>query len=235
MMCEAKSLPLTTENIEICSISFNLNDRIRLIGVPVNETNSIRTTIQSSWGVILKESDVYTSYEFKLKGNPWAPECEEVIMCRRLLTAILKTMANFGWNLLQAADLSIAENGKDCLFFEKGMSDSDAKLFAISLAQYDKIRIIDAPFIDVCIEDAVRSEWPQGIQRKKDCFGSIEYKLAGDPWCAAGPEIIDCRRLLCKILANIRAKGYKLYASVDICSRRGMDSWVFRRVNSNWQ
>lgn len=237
-MSHERFQPAIHEGIQVCSISINMSDRIRLIGLPLNVIDEMRIAIRNSWGPIQNESDFYSTYEFKLEGNPWYGQCEDAVRSRRLLTAILKTMCQFGWNLLQAADVSKKPNDKDTLFFEKGVPDPGAELFAISFNMTDRIRIIDAPSIDVCVQDAIESQWPDGIQHKNDYCGSIEYKLSGNPWFPNGSEAAHGPMLLCQILANVRAKGFKLYGSIDISlGNKGQDleSWIFRRVGEAWQ
>lgn len=237
-MSYEKLRPAEYEGIQVCSISLNMTDRIRLIGLPIDVINAMRTAITNSWGAIQKEEDYHRTYEFKLKGNPWYAQGEDAVHCRRLLAAVLKTMAQFGWNLLQAADVSKKPDDKDTLFFEKGLPDPDADLFAVSFNQSDRLRIIDAPSFAACVKDAIQSQWPKGIKDQRDYYGSIEFKLSGFPWFPDGGEAVYGRMLLCQIIANIRAKGYKLYGSIDITiGNKGMDleSWIFRRVGQAWQ
>lgn len=193
-----------------------------------------RTIIVNTWGEIGDETDQYGSYEFKLKGEPWCASEEFAVTNRRLLIAILRLMAQFGWKLLSA--VGITTSCTDTLYFEKGMPDPDAQLFAMAFQMYSKIRIIDAPFIACCVDDAIQSQWPDGLKETNDYFGSIEYKLRGEPWMYNGvPRDIDSRKLLCQILANVRAKGFKLYASVALGpGQTSFDSLVFRRVGPAW-
>lgn len=237
-MSYEKLRPAEYEGIEVCSISLNMADRIRLIGLPVNVVDAMRTAISNSWGKIQNEGDYHSAYEFKLKGYPWYGKGDDSVLSRRLLAAVLKTMAQFGWNLLQAADVSKKPDDKDTLFFEKGTPDPDADLFAMSFNMGDRIRIIDAPSFVDCVKSAVQSQWHDGIQDQRDYYGSIEFKLSGKPWYPTGSESVHGRMLLCQIIANIRAKGYKLYGSIDISiGNDGMDleSWIFRRVGEAWQ
>lgn len=229
--------PAQLEGIKVCSISFNLTDRIRLIGLSADVIDLMRDAITRSWGRIQNESDYYGTFEFKLVGNPWRGQGNDAVPSRRLLAAILTTMARLGWNLLQAADVSKKPYDKDTLFFEKGMPDPDAELFAMSFNMRDRIRIIDAPSFAVCITDAIQTQWRNGIQSTRDYHGSIEFKLSGNPWYPNGSETVYGRMLLCQIIANVRAKGYKLYGSIDISiGHEGMDleSWIFRRVGPAW-
>jgi len=238
-MSYEKLQPAQYEGIQVCSISFNMSDRIRLIGLPADVIHSMRTAITNSWGAIQNESDYYSTYEFKLKGNPWSGQGDDAVNSRKLLAAVLLTMAKFGWNLLQAADVSKKEFDKDSLFFEKGIPDPDAHMFAISFNMGDRIRLIGAPSqFTAVVKDAIQSQWSQGIQDQREYYGSMEFKLSGNPWYPNGAEAVYGRMLLCQIIANIRAKGYKLYGSIDISSgHKGMDleSWVFRRVGDAWQ
>ncbi len=230
--------PATNEGIQVCCISLNSSDKIRLIGLPVDVINKMRSAITSSWGSIQRERDYYSTYEFKLNGKPWYGRGDDAVSSRRLLTAVLKTMAQFGWNLIQAADVSKKLGDKDTLFFEKGIPDPDADLFGMSFNMGDRIRIIDAPSFDICVKDALSKQWPDGVQSKRDYHGSIEYKLSGTPWRAGGSQTVYSRMLLSQILANVRAKGFKLYGSVDITigGKAGdLESWVFRRVGAAWQ
>jgi len=237
-MSHPKLPPAENQNFQVCSISFNQQDRIRLIGLPLEVINAMRTTIANNWGQIQSEKDYYGTYEFKLTGYPWAGEGEDSVGSRRLLAGVLTTMAQFGWNLLQAADVSKKPHDKDTLFFEKGIEDPEAHLFAMSFNMRDRIRIIDAPSLLPCVVDAVRKYWPSGIQNQCDYYGSKELKLSGNPWWPDGSECVYGRMLLCQIIANVRANGYKLYGSVDISTgHKGMDleSWIFRRVGPAWQ
>ncbi|XP_037035772.1 uncharacterized protein LOC119073969 isoform X2 [Bradysia coprophila] len=236
-MSYPKLPPAQLEGIQVCSISFNRTDRIRLIGLPVDVIESMKDAITRSWGQIQNQSDYYGAFEFKLSGNPWRGQGEDAVHSRRLLAAILTTMARFGWNLLQSADVSKKEFDKDTLFFEKGMPDPDVSLFAMSFNMRDRIRIIDAPSFAVCVQDAIQSQWRNGIQDKRDYYGSIEFKLSGNPWFPNGSDTVYGRMLLCQIIANIRAKSYKLYGSIDISmghEGQDLESWVFRRVGSAW-
>lgn len=237
MSCD-KFPSATFEGIQVCCISLSKNDRIRLIGLPADVTNEIRNAIIGSWDPIVREGDYYGSYEFKLKGDPWCGHGEQAVDSRRLLAAVLKTMAQFGWNLLQSTDISKKIDDTDTMFFEKGIPDPDADLFALSFNLDDRIRIIDAPSMNVCVEDALSSQWPNGIKHKRDYNGAIEFQLSGRPWTATGSQTVQSRMLLCQLLANVRAKGYKLYGTVHISTGgegRDLDSWVFRRVGVAWQ
>ncbi|KAG0055374.1 hypothetical protein BGZ83_008766 [Gryganskiella cystojenkinii] len=238
--------PLASHQLstQICCISLNSTDKIRLINVPFDLTDLIRATILSSWGnPVQKEDRIASAHEFKLKGNPWIGAGEESVRSRRLVCQVMKGMAERGWNLIQAADISKQEHDQDSLFFEnmtgsRGIVDINVEMFAMSFNKMDTIRLIDAPpqFISL-VKDAIIKSWPKGLQKEGDYAGSYEFKLRGNPFYASKEQAIYCRMLLCHVLGVLRNQGFKLYSSVDVSrGQEGMDleSWIFRRVGPAW-
>ena len=140
--------------------------------------------------------------------------------------------------MIQSADVSKQPGDKDTLFFEKGNVDADASLFAVSFNMGDRIRIVDAPGFMPYLKQAVTTCWPRGIQNEREYNGSLELKLAGNPWYPHGEDAVHSKLTLAQIIANFRSVGYKLYASVDISyghEGRDLESWVFRKVGEHWQ
>lgn len=142
-------------------------------------------------------------------------------------------MASLGWNLLQSTDVSKREGDKDSLFFEKGQADPDARLFVVSFNQRNRIRLIDAPDLMPCIVDACSQFWTKGIDDQTEFNGCMELKLKGTPWYPVSEDAVRSKLVLCKVLANFRSLGYKLYASVDISygtEGQDLETWVLRRI-----
>ncbi|KAF9426269.1 hypothetical protein BGZ94_006750 [Podila epigama] len=226
------------QSSQVCCISLNESDKIRLIGTPPEITQPMRTAILTSWGTIQRERNYFGAHEFKMLGNPWFGQSEEAVKSRKLITAVLRVMANFGWNLIQAADVSKKQGDKDSLFFEPGpVQDPQAEMFSISFNRWDRIRVIDAPHAVPFVKQAIQTQWKFGIQREKIYAGAQEFKLAGTPFFADGAEAVYIRLLLSQVLANLKAQGYKLYTSVDISAGadgEDVESWVFRRVGPAW-
>ncbi|CAL8108989.1 unnamed protein product [Orchesella dallaii] len=235
-------VPVNSSGNQICCITMNKTDLLRLLACPPDITSLMRQTILQSWGNIQNECSYHGSHEFKLEGYPWAGQGNDAVTSRRLLTGILRVMAQQGWNLLQATDTSKKESDKDSLFFDRGVPEADVSLIALSFNMSDRIRIVDAPGFLPYLKDAVQKSWPKGIQNEREYNGSLELKLRGNPWFSNGEEAVYSKLLLCQIIANFRTAGYKLYASVDISAAGGrdwsggdLDSWVFRRVSENWK
>ncbi|KAI9233600.1 MAG: hypothetical protein BYD32DRAFT_439937 [Podila humilis] len=102
------------ETARVCVITLNESDKIRLIATQPE------LAIHSGWGKIQRERDYAGTHEFKLDGYPWHGDGKQSVMCRRLLTHLLRSMAAHGWNLIQAVDMSKKQMDKDALFFELG-------------------------------------------------------------------------------------------------------------------
>ncbi|KAG0205046.1 hypothetical protein BGX28_003210 [Mortierella sp. GBA30] len=237
--------PQYQQSPRVCCITLNETDKIRLIGTPPEITRPMRLAITASWGgPIQKECNYSGAHEFKLLGNPWFGQGAEAVRARRLITGVLRVMAQHGWNLIQSADVSKKQSDKDSMFFESvaqshGVMDvGSVDMFAVSFNRTDRIRVIDAgAHVAVAMKEAIRLQWKYGIQQEQIYEGALEFKLRGNPFFAEGVETVYSRMLLCQILANLRSLGYKLYTSVDISiGNDGMDveSWVFRSVGPAW-
>ncbi|KAF9281508.1 hypothetical protein BGZ68_006609 [Mortierella alpina] len=236
--------PQHLQSPRVCCISLNGADKLRLIGTPPELTNPIRAAITTSWGPIQEESNYHGTHQFKIRGNPWYGQGKEAVPARRLLTGVLREMAQQGWNLIQSADVSKKQGDKDSLFFESvaqshGVMDVGAvDMFAVSFNSYDKIRVIDAgTHVVTAVREAIQLQWKAGIQREEFSQGAMEFKLSGYPFAADSSAAVYSRMMLSQVLANIRALGYKLYASVDISMGHDgtdVESWVFRSVGPAW-
>ncbi|KAF8927562.1 hypothetical protein BGZ47_002091 [Haplosporangium gracile] len=230
----------------VCCITLNESDKIRLLGVPPTLVSPIRNAISSSWGLIQSEQTYFGAHEFKLLGTPWRGQGSDSVTSRTLVVSVLRTMAVNGWNMIQAADVSKKEHGKDVLFFETidpslgTVMPDEVDMFAMSFNSSDKLRIIEnvPASIVTAVKQAVQTQWPSGIQQEGTHLRAYEIKLRGNPWRPHGAETVYSRMFLSQLLANIRAQGFKLYTSVDIShgyeDSREPESWVFRRVGRTW-
>jgi hypothetical protein len=140
-----------------------------MIGATPQAVQAVRQAISTSWGTISRERDYYGSHEFKVVGNPWYGQGKESVRSRRLITGVLRAMAQQGWNLVQSADVSKKQNDKDTLFFESvylanGLADvGEVDMFAISFNMGDRIRLIDAPaHIAPIVKLAIQTQWKWG-------------------------------------------------------------------------
>ncbi|KAF8951645.1 hypothetical protein BGZ52_010482 [Haplosporangium bisporale] len=211
------------EVARVCVITLNENDKIRLIATPPELVQAVRQ--------VQREQDYADAHEFKLEGYPWQGDGKESVMCRRLLTHIMRNMAAYGWSLIQAVDMSKKQMDKDSFFFElRPVVDFKADLFAISFNKSDGIRVVDAPQVVLAVRQAIVAQWKEGIQHEKEYEGSIEFKLLGNPFYSDRHGAVYARMLMAQLLANLRFQGYKLYCSADVSfgvDGMDLDSWIF--------
>ncbi|RDL29961.1 Uncharacterized protein BP5553_10588 [Venustampulla echinocandica] len=92
------------------SISFNMTDRMRLIGASQDLIADVRVLLQQmnllqseSW----KEQRLQ-AWEFKIHGRPWRAMGEETMTTRLLLLKLLETLEAKGWSLYASVDQSMA-------------------------------------------------------------------------------------------------------------------------------
>ncbi|KAF9904191.1 hypothetical protein EC991_002939 [Linnemannia zychae] len=147
-------------------------------------------------------------------------------------------------------EITIAENDEFQSELEaRGEEDDDeeeglqegVELFAVDFAEYDAIRITEAPVaVITAIRHAILSYWKQGIQQEKIRSGSYEFKLKGYPFRSRrSNSSIETPMMLIQMLENIRLHGFKLCGSMDPNvigsddTEQSIESWVFRRRNSN--
>ncbi|KAF9084867.1 hypothetical protein BGX23_010156 [Mortierella sp. AD031] len=111
--------------------------------------------------------------------------------------------------------------------------DMGTEMFAVTFEWWDRLRVIEgSPENIAAIKDALETVWTKGIQLEKDYAGSYEFKLGGSPFNPWKWDSIQARMMFIQILANLKAQGFSLYASIDIspnCSKddEKIESWFF--------
>ncbi|BGP42780.1 hypothetical protein JCM10449v2_006792 [Rhodotorula kratochvilovae] len=212
------------------------SDRVRLIGFPDAVVQPVQMAIQNVWAPGVQKMGPYdaSSYEFKLKGNPWYGQGIEAVPSRRLMCHLLAALSAQGWHLAAAVDLSKKGWDKDTLLFRSGPA-MQRYVFSVSFNEGDKIRIIDPPSEEVRMAFvAAVSSWPAGIQQEKlKEPGCTQLKLRGYPWWTSdGAQVNHARLLACRILGALDEKGWELVGAVDLSVGGGeggqdLDSWFF--------
>ncbi|KAF9424136.1 hypothetical protein BGZ94_008102 [Podila epigama] len=233
----ASLIPIQSNTVKVCTIALTGIDKVRLIGTPSDITAPLRSSIVHSWGTIQRESNYAGAHEFKLLGSPWNSQGPDSVRARRLVTAILYTMARAGWNLIQATDVSQKKEDKDTFFFEFKTPDPEIEMFTVSFNKTDRIRVLDAPPMMQLVKHAIETQWKYGIQKEQDYCGSLEVKLQGNPFRTRGDEFVFCRMMLAQMIANFKGVGFQLYASPYLGEGKEEDDvecWVFRRMSSTW-
>ncbi|KAF9950103.1 hypothetical protein BGZ65_006859 [Modicella reniformis] len=101
----------------------------------------------------------------------------------------------------------------------------------ITLNEWDKIRLIDAPVnLRVALRKAIVASWGP-IQREQDYNGAHEFKLKGNPWSGQGEEAVKARRLITAVLRAMAMHGWNLIQATDISKKQhDKDSLFFEPV-----
>lgn len=89
------------------SISFNLSDRLRLIGAPPQLVQDMKGLL-SRLGLLQqdmgwKDANL-KAWEFKIRGYPWRASGEETMSTRLLLLKMLECLESHGWSLYASVD-----------------------------------------------------------------------------------------------------------------------------------
>lgn len=106
MFRKQESAPPAAEWI---SISFNMSDRLRLIGADTELISAVRQLLQN---MRLLQTDCgwkdqrLGAWEFKINGYPWRASGEETMTTRLLLLRLLETLEQHGWSLYASVDQS---------------------------------------------------------------------------------------------------------------------------------
>ncbi|KAG0039207.1 hypothetical protein BGZ82_009247 [Podila clonocystis] len=186
----------------------------------------------------------FYSYEFKLRGNPWAGWGEEKVRCRRLVVGLLKCMIGQGYILIQTSKVIRRMGERDMFFFESSPSSSsstadkatkekdvreeepeeqdDVDMFSITFNKGNTVRVIDAsPAAVVYIQQAIQRYWPTGIKSQQFYSGADEFLInpvgRTEALVSYSGDAVRWSMVLVEILSALRNHlGYKLYTSVDM-------------------
>ncbi|GAA6043568.1 hypothetical protein JCM8097_005255 [Rhodosporidiobolus ruineniae] len=213
------------------------SDKLRLIGADEQVRGIVDGVITSTWRNGVQQSKVYdqVSWEWKLRGYPWASYGPDTIPSVRLLLALFSSLSSAGYHLAVSLDLSMKARDKDSLIFRSGVPTT-RRWFAVSFVSWDKVQVMDAPdeAVRAAFVHAIRSTWPLGIQQEKakdpSCY---QLKLKGYPFSTSvGSEVNHARLLACALLATMDGLGYELVSSVDMRTGSGedstdLDTWFF--------
>ena len=172
----------STSPADMCMISLNKSDRIRLVNC-VDMKGVVRDTISSQYGEIQREEDKYGSWEFKLSGYPWCCSGDPAIKSRQLISRISETMLAHGWALTQAIDISRSLDDKSVLLYTRAQNCT-TKFACLALSDVHRLRFLDFyPSDTQELVTVVEREYLPGVtakfQRDATCY---EMDLEGPPW-----------------------------------------------------
>ncbi|VDK43291.1 unnamed protein product [Anisakis simplex] len=126
---------------------------------PANYKNFLRTNVGHEVRIIQ-----LGCAEFKLAGNPFYTDGDELLETQRMSMELVKKMSDIGWKLITSVTLSQRISDKCCLIFESS-TPRKMNIFAISPAKSDLLRLLNAPFeIRATVKKIIEEFWLRGIQ-----------------------------------------------------------------------
>lgn len=100
--------------VQVCAISFNMSDKIRVIGGPTEVVNVVRRCVVDFWHRGLQREQLYYgSPEFKLHGSPWTPSGKETMQSRMFVGQMIEGLDRAGWEIYASIDISQGKGGGD--------------------------------------------------------------------------------------------------------------------------
>ena len=208
------------------ALSLNRNDRIRLINAPNDLANAIKTAIMQAWPKgVQEEMIIGTTYEIKIKGNPWWCDAEETVYSRQLVSNIFKLLRQYSWNFYATCELSYHLNSKGVFFFRyDSTTNINLRPLCISLNESDKIRVIDANQNHVnAVVDAIAVAWPKGMQDQSLYAGASQFKLRGNPFSGSSSNLIYASAVMMYIFANLKSQGAIFQCSASVSGKYHQD------------
>ncbi|XP_063683440.1 uncharacterized protein LOC134817972 isoform X4 [Bolinopsis microptera] len=104
LMIFRKGIPT---HLQVICISFDENDRIRIMNAPEDFNNCVRSVIMERYGQrgIIKESTFRRAFDFKIRGQPWSGNnANDGIEARSMLCHLLQKVNMKGWRVVLSTD-----------------------------------------------------------------------------------------------------------------------------------
>ncbi|KAL7751002.1 hypothetical protein RI367_003582 [Sorochytrium milnesiophthora] len=236
---EVCTLPDYSPHADLCCISLNRTDTIRVIEAPQELHWHIGAAVAACWSKGIQREGMYSdAYELKLNGNPWWGHQSESVSSRRLLMGVLSTMAQHGWRLFASANIGRVHNHKSSLMFERAMPVPNVSIFAVTFHLHDRLRVIGADQAVVnAIRDAIRQRWR--IESEQMVDSAVEFKMHGCLWPCQDANAVYVRATLMQLLGALLRLDYKLYATIDVATgsdrQQNAGNWFFRKRDATFQ
>uniref|UniRef100_A0A1I8I0A5 Tudor domain-containing protein n=1 Tax=Macrostomum lignano TaxID=282301 RepID=A0A1I8I0A5_9PLAT len=153
--------------------------------------------------------------ELRLSGCPWTAQKADGASARRLLLRLVELMQRNGWQLLTSARI---KDSSDSL----ALSLQQAQLMLISLHDKQSVRMEggDPDSDSTWLANALNRLWHRGVQSHGNYYGAVDIRLGGSPWLPTDKNSKNlCRQLICRLLGELRTRGWRVLHSLDIYRR----------------
>lgn len=231
-------------------LSISWTDRIRLMRFPDDPASRVLEILRTSWPKGIQDVKPFDeTVEIKLRGNPFAHGMdEEKIAIRKVLLAILETLAKDGWSVMPAGGLGrignhgphgekgVSGENQDALITRKFLRNTDKNvdsvvfqqqhpqdlsLFCISFDSSNLMHLINAP------SHLARSIIDTFGDKIETCnqdlvSNNFEIKFKDNPFAQPTKKgALQARLVVLQMLQCLDENGFKLYTSLDIDNGTG--------------
>ncbi|KAF5021930.1 hypothetical protein F66182_6033 [Fusarium sp. NRRL 66182] len=236
-------LPEEPQAPRFASITFHGNDLIRFTNFPEEDFIAVRVAIASPPNSVeIKGTRGYDGYvELCVEGRPWMNWWPVNDAPRLLVLGIIETLFNMAWKLEHALDICPKTGNKGIylvaaytlVFKKQDNIPLRRHWICISFDKKDKLKIVGAPPQDLTQEilnTQVMLIWDRGdpdISRAEQTF---KIHMLRDPWTAEGEKALKTQRVLFELLEILEARGYEVYATLQLKGDGMADIMVCHRA-----
>uniref|UniRef100_A0A1I8HE91 RNase H domain-containing protein n=1 Tax=Macrostomum lignano TaxID=282301 RepID=A0A1I8HE91_9PLAT len=217
------------QNFYCCCLMLTQSNGLRFVRFPPVLTERVAELVASMWpaGVQCAGS------ELRLSGCPWTAQKADGASARRLLLRLVELMQRNGWQLLTSARIKDSsdslyfchrDGGCDDIFSDhpSALSLQQAQLMLISLHDKQSVRMEggDPDTDSTWLANALNRLWHRGVQSHGNYYGAVDIRLGGSPWLPTDKNSKNlCRQLICRLLGELRTRGWRVLHSLDIYRR----------------
>uniref|UniRef100_A0A914WAG5 Uncharacterized protein n=1 Tax=Plectus sambesii TaxID=2011161 RepID=A0A914WAG5_9BILA len=230
-------LPPPPANFPYFSLTFRIDDNIKLIDCDDKCLSLIRQVVKSNWpNGIQSQSNDHGAFEIRFRGRPFcvAGSKADALASKRMCCALLSSLQTAGWELYVNSDLS-RNADLTTWFFQRNPALIGKQLptvggiICLSLSSHDKLQLINAP--TVLHNELLQCVGP--LLQSHEVHGSdFEVKLVGYPWSSASfEEGVSARQLLLNTIRKFDSHNFRFYGTANL---KGTADCIFFEQDRNY-
>jgi hypothetical protein len=225
-----KSEPIPTC---VSCVSFDCVDKVNVLG-PEEIVVKVKEILNRLCPEgVEKESKNSFQHGFKHNGCSWLTfRIKEEYSMVELVGEIFKGLHEIGWVFCGSIQMHVTEISNLYFRYEQRPTPMH-EMFALHLSKSDKISILNPPRLIIeLIREMIESVWSNGMQSQTISSNVYEFRLKGAPWRDKTESLVESRRLLNKIIQNLKKLDYKIYAICDLSNKESkMSTFYFSKIN----
>ncbi len=218
MGAETSNLVPKPAGFDYMTVTFYLDNRIRMLYAEEKEVNIVREVIQQQWKKGIKEeiSRFDGAHDFEMNGKPFNPgaPAEKFAATRRMTLDILFRLYNVGCKFLFSSDLVRVKSLASWFFHREQLEPLQHELACIGLSNTDKLQFINfPPDLTKSFENVVKESWPMDIQRQKEIDNDLQVKLWGNPWESFDEQKTKAKQMIRNLINHLSKNQWGLCGS----------------------